>query len=84
MRRDWRAMSSSCVTTMMVLPFRDNSSKQGHDFRAGFGIQIPRRLIGQQDGRFVDPGRGNGDALALAAGKFVGFVMNAVRPGRPA
>ena len=52
--------------------------EQRHDFRAGLGIEIAGRLVGQQDGRLVDQRAGDGDALALAAGKFVGLVMNAV------
>src|ERR1039458_9967859 len=32
----------------------------------------------RSDGRFVDQGGGNGHALALTAGKFVGLVMYAV------
>ncbi len=52
--------------------------KQRHDFLAGLGIEVACRFVGQQEGRFVDQGAGDGHALALAAGKFVGFVMNAV------
>src|ERR1051325_2868541 len=55
--------------------------KKGHDFRAGFGIEVACRLVGQEDGGIVDQRAGDGNALALAAGKFVGFVMDAV--GQP-
>ena len=49
-----------------------------HDFRAGLGVEIAGRFVGQQDGGFVHQRPRHGDALALAAGKFVGFVMHAV------
>ena len=63
---------------MMVLPLSASCCEQRHDFRAGFGIEISRRLVREQDGRLVHQRAGDGDALALAAGKFVGLVMNAV------
>src|SRR5665647_3564959 len=52
--------------------------EQRHDFRAGLGIEISRRLVREQDGRLVDERAGDGDALALSAGKFVRLVMHAV------
>ena len=58
--------------------FPEKFVKQRHDFRAGLGIEVARRLVGQQDGRFVDQRAGDGHALALAAGEFIGLVMNAV------
>ena len=42
-----------------------------HDFFAGFGIEVPGRLVGQDDRRIVDQRAGNCDPLALAAGEFV-------------
>ena len=55
--------------------------QQGHDFLARLGIEIARRLVGQNDGGPVDQGAGDGDALALAAGHFVGFMVDAI--GQP-
>ena len=52
--------------------------EQRHDFLAGLGIEIAGRFVRQQDGRLVHQRAGDGHALALAAGKFVGLVMNAV------
>ena len=52
--------------------------EQRHDFGAGFGIKIAGRFVGQQDGWFVDEGAGDGDALALATGQLVGFMVHAV------
>ena len=45
------------------------------NFRAGFiaqaGIEIGQRFVEQQNGRFVDDGSGDGDALLLAAGELL-------------
>jgi hypothetical protein len=38
-----------------------------HDVVRGSCIDVPRRLIGQQDGGIVDERSGNRDALLLAA-----------------
>ena len=40
--------------------------------------RFPGRLVGEQDGWLVHQRAGDGDALALAAGKFVRLVMHAV------
>ena len=42
------------------------------------GVQIAGGLVGQENGRVVHDGAGDGDALLLAAGKLVGFVIQAV------
>src|ERR1035437_3993876 len=52
--------------------------EQRHDFRAGLGIEISRRLVREQDGRFVHKRTRDGDALTLSAGKFVRLVMHTV------
>ena len=52
--------------------------EQRHDFFAGFGIEIAGRFVRQNDRRIVHQRAGDGDALALAAGKLVGLVMNAI------
>ena len=70
-----------------ILLVRDNDDgvavqgkllEQGHDFRSRLGIEISRRLVGKQNRRLVDKRAGDSDALALAAGKFVRLVMDAV------
>lgn len=38
-----------------------------HDERSGCGVQVSRRLIGQDDGRVIDKGARDGDTLHLAA-----------------
>ncbi len=40
-----------------------------HDFFAGLRIKVPGRLISKDNGRIVNQGPGNGDALALSAGQ---------------
>ncbi len=53
-------------------------AEEGHDFLAGFGVEVAGRLVGEDDGGLTDEGAGDGDALALAAGHFVGLVVDAV------
>ncbi len=53
-----------CHISLMAQAFQ-----QGNDLLAGVQIQIAGGLIGQDDGRIVGQGPGNGDALLLAAGK---------------
>ena len=43
-------------------------SQDSHDLLPVSGIQVARRLIGQQHVRLGDNGARNGDALLLAAG----------------
>jgi hypothetical protein len=47
------------------------------DFRAGAGVEIACRFVGEQDGRIDRESPGDGDALALAAGKLVGEMIEA-------
>ncbi len=51
------------------------------DFLAGLGIQSARRLVRQNDGWIPHDGAGDGDALLLSSGEFVGFVCGLV--GKP-
>ena len=48
------------------------------DFAAGLRIEVARRFVGEEERRFVHERAGDGDALALAAGEFVGLVVHAV------
>jgi len=52
--------------------------EQGDDFLAGGEVQVAGRLVGQDDGRGVGQGTGDGHALLLAAGQLLGFVPIAV------
>jgi hypothetical protein len=58
--------------------------KEFHDLDAGLGVQVAGRLVGQDHRRPVDQRAGDGDALLLAAGEFVGLVVDGGRPDRPA
>ena len=60
----------------VALPREFREERQ--DFRAGLGVEVAGRLVGQQDGRPVHQRAGDGDALALAAGQLVGPVMDPV------
>jgi hypothetical protein len=40
--------------------------EQGHDLGAGLRVEVAGRFIGQDDGRIIDQGAGDGDALPLA------------------
>jgi hypothetical protein len=46
-----------------------------HYFNTGPGIKISRGLIGQDNGRVIDEGPGDGYPLLLAAGQLVGIVV---------
>lgn len=48
------------------------------DFLTGAGVEVSGGFVGEDDGGVVDEGACDGDALALAAGEFVGAVMEAV------
>ena len=50
--------------------------KQRHDFGAGGGVQVPGRLISQDEGRIVDQRAGDRDSLALAAGELIGPMID--------
>ena len=49
--------------------------EQLHDPDRGLGIEVARRLVGQQQRRMVDERARHGDALLLAAGELVGEVV---------
>ena len=52
--------------------------QQVNDFLAGVRIQIARRLISQNQLRFVDERASNRDSLLFAARKFVRFMFDAL------
>src|SRR5262252_2920026 len=49
-----------------------------HDFDAGFRVEVPGRLVGQQDRRVVDQRARDGDALLLSARELVRMMVGAV------
>ena len=63
---------------MIVLPFSGQFLEQRHDLGAGAGVEVPGRLVGQKNRRFVDERARDRNTLALAAGKFVGLVMHPI------
>ena len=53
--------------------------KKIHDLDAGSGVEVARRLVGQEDCRPVDHGPGNGYPLLLSAGELAGSVVPEIR-----
>ncbi len=51
--------------------------EQGHDLKAGLGVEVAGGLVREDDGWTVDEGAGDGYALTLAAGELVGLVVHA-------
>src|SRR5688500_4974411 len=49
-----------------------------HDLVTGFRVESTGRLIGEQNRRMIYESPGNGNPLALAAGKFIRLVPDAV------
>ena len=63
----------------MVMPcWRLRRWRMVHYFVAGFGIEIAGWLVGKDEFGLIYEGAGDGDALLLAAGEFVRFVIAAV------
>ncbi len=54
--------------------------KELQDLGAGGGIQIPGRLVRQEDQRVIHQSAGDGHALLLAAGELGGLVIAAESP----
>ena len=73
-KRDVRLVrhENNCVAALV------QPRKKRHDFVAGGGVEVSRRLVGQQDGRMIHQRTRNGYALALPAGKFVRLVHHPV------
>jgi hypothetical protein len=49
-----------------------------HDLDGGLGVEVPGRLIGEDEGGVIDQRPGNSDALALTTGELVGLMMAAI------
>ena len=54
-------------------------AEERDDALTGLRVEVPRRLVGEQDARSPDHRPRHGDPLALAAGQLVGPVAEAVR-----
>ena len=61
------------------LPLRMKLAKQREDLGGGRAVEISRRLVGQQNRRRVEDRARDGNALALATGKLVWSMINAVK-----
>ena len=48
--------------------------EERHDLVTGLGVEVSRGLVGEDDGRMVDEGAGDGDTLALTTGQLIWFV----------
>jgi|SRR5579871_6356297 len=70
-RRDGRIMRDQ-QDGLAVLPVE--AFQLSHDFRTGAGIEVTRRLVGQDNLWLVDQGASNGDTLLLSAGQLIGQV----------
>jgi hypothetical protein len=66
------------VTTISVTPLAIECFEQVDHLFAGVAVEVAGRLVGQNQRRLHDGGAGDGDALALAAGKLVRLVVGAV------
>ncbi len=53
-------------------------SNSAEDFDAGGGVEVTRRLVGEEDIRLIDKGPGDGHTLLLAAGKLIGSVQRSI------
>ena len=53
-------------------------AEQAHDFDAGLGVKVTGGFVCKYDGGISDESAGDGDALALTAGKLVGFVIGSL------
>src|SRR5881409_444446 len=62
-----------CEPFLLVQPFHEF-----HDLVRGFRVQVPRRLVREDDVRLIDEGAGDGDPLLLTAGKLRGLLRGFV------
>ena len=51
--------------------------QQAHDLGGVAGVEVARGLVGEDDGRGVHEGAGDGDALLLTSGELAGEVVHA-------
>ena len=66
------AAAGSCVTSTIARPSSASDAQQPQDGRARRLVEVPRRLVGQQQRRVVDERPRDREALLLAAGELVG------------
>ena len=74
-RRERAATSSSCVTTISVMPPRVERLERGQHLGARDVVEVAGGLVGEQHRRPHHHGACDGDALALAARQLVRAVV---------
>ena len=57
-------------------------TEEGKNPLGVFGVEIPCRLIGEQDSRVIHHGAGDRDSLLFTAGKRPRLVMQAMRDSK--
>ena len=76
MRVPYSAMSCSCVISSTVMPRSlVQPLKDVHHLDAGSRVEVPGRLVRQQNRRVVDERPRDRDALLLAARELVGVMV---------
>ena len=68
-----------CDQQQGAVPFAGQAGEQGDDLRPGLFVQVPGRLIGQDQERVMHQGARQRDALLLPAGEFFGEGIPAVK-----
>ena len=63
----------------IVAPPRCSSRSSSITASPFVGVEVTRRLVGEEDERIAGDGAGDGDALLLTAGELRGIVLHAVR-----
>ena len=66
-KRSIQCWSWVAMTTVTPTWLKDANNR--HDFAGIVGVEVAGRFVGQQDGRAVDDGAGDAQALLLAAGE---------------
>ena len=73
------AAFGSCVTITVVCPYGvDGAADEAEDLGRGLGVEVARRLVGEEHRRARHERAGDGDALLLAARELGGPVRAAV------
>ena len=79
MRVPYSAMSISCVISSTVMPRSlVQALKDAHHFDAGPRVEVPGRLVRQQNRRVVDQRARDRDALLLTAGELIRMMVRPV------
>ena len=77
------ATSGSCVTMMIVRPWRFRLSSRSRISLVVARVEVAGRLVGQDELGVVHQAAGDGHALLLAAGELRRPMLEPLCPGRP-